>query len=220
MESEHTVPDSHEPPILPEDVPVVMPTIPLRLTIDTMQQFKAMSDSTRTRIIAIIQQQPLTAKQIADRLNIPPGTIGHHLQVLEAAGLAKVVARRQVRGTVAKYYTRTARIFLFYPPLEAAAQSFLTLDFVREAHNELLDLQAQPGGTQLPNGGGFPHARLSPARAEAYTQRLYALMDEFIQEPTDPDGTVVSLCVALFTSPDYLQVGSTPQAALQPPEEE
>src|SRR5262249_19643406 len=98
---------------LPEDVPVEMPTLPLTLTLTTAQQFKAFGDPVRVRILGIIQQQPATAKQIAGQLGIPPGTIGHHLQVLERAGLAQVVARRLVRGIVAKYYTRTARLFNF-----------------------------------------------------------------------------------------------------------
>lgn len=213
MESAQLAHDGAEPPILPEDVPVVMPDIPMRLTINTIQQFKAMGDSTRAHIITLIQQQPMTAKQIASRLDIPPGTVGHHLQVLEAAGLAQVVARRQVRGTIAKYYARTARIFMIYPPPEVATNSSVTLDLIRKAYNELLDLQEQPGGAHVFDGGGFPHARLSLARAKLFAQRLEALMDEFVQEPDDPDGMVVGMCVALFQSPDYLQAAAPPQFA-------
>src|SRR5437879_1347381 len=72
---------------LPEGVPVVMPELPLRLDITTEQQLKAFGDPVRTRILGIIQNQPATAKQIADRLGYSPGAVGHHLQVLEEAGL-------------------------------------------------------------------------------------------------------------------------------------
>src|SRR5689334_17362152 len=99
--------------ILPVSVPVEMPALPPTLVIRTIQQFKAISDPVRSRILKLIQYQPATAKQIAERFHIPHGTVGHHLQVLEAAGLAQVVARRLVRGIVAKYYSRTARIFVF-----------------------------------------------------------------------------------------------------------
>ena len=88
--------------VLAEIVPVEMPNLPPKLLINTPQQFKALGDTLRWRILGIIQNQPATAKQIADRLKVPPGTIGHHLQVLEETGLAKVVARRLVRGIVAK----------------------------------------------------------------------------------------------------------------------
>src|SRR6266851_3846017 len=76
-----------------EDRAVTMPELPISLTISTIEQFKAIGDRTRTRILGIIQYQPATAKQIADKLNMSPGTINHHLQVLEAAGLAQIVAR-------------------------------------------------------------------------------------------------------------------------------
>src|SRR5689334_21858534 len=98
-------------PVLPGDVPVVMPDLPLRRVISTEQELKAIGDRTRSRILGIIQNQPATAKQIADRLGATPGAIGYHLHILEAAGLAQIVARRITRGIVANYYTRTALFF-------------------------------------------------------------------------------------------------------------
>src|SRR3982074_3725414 len=78
--------------VLPENVPLSMPELPLTRVINTLQQFKAINDPIRSRILGVIQNQPATAKQIADRLGATPGAIGHHLHVLEAAGLAPVVA--------------------------------------------------------------------------------------------------------------------------------
>src|SRR5690242_19500028 len=92
--------------ILSADVPVTMPELPLQLIITTAEQFKAISDPTRSRILNIVRHHPSTAKQIAQRLNATPGAIGHQLHVLEKAGLVQVVARRMIRGIVAKYYTR------------------------------------------------------------------------------------------------------------------
>src|SRR5260370_21642941 len=100
-------------PVLPGNVPVTMPQLPLQIVINTAQQFKAISDPIRSRILGIIQNQPATAKQIADILGASPGAIGHHLHVLEAPGPSTVVARRLVRGIVANYYNRTARIFKY-----------------------------------------------------------------------------------------------------------
>src|SRR5258707_3493638 len=126
-------------PVLPGDVPVTMPELPIRFTVTTAQQFKAINDPTRSRILGIIQNQPATAKQIADRLGATPGAIGHHLHVLEAAGLAKVVARRLIRGIVANYYTRTARIFKFDLPREVTGDLSASLDIVMRAHDELAE---------------------------------------------------------------------------------
>src|SRR4249919_3689072 len=126
-------------PVLPGDVPVTMPELPVQLVINTVQQFKAISDPMRSRILGIIQNQPATAKQIADRLGASPGAIGHHLHVLEAAGLAHVVTRRLVRGIVANYYTRTARIFKYDLPREVTGATSINLDIMARAYEELAE---------------------------------------------------------------------------------
>src|SRR5258706_9312448 len=137
-------PDSEAP--LPENVPVRMPSLPAKLNVTTAQQFKAIGDPLRSRILGIIQNQPATAKQLADKLGIAPGTIGHHLQVLEAAGLAQVVARRLVHGIVAKYYTRTARLFLFDFPPEVTQGASMALRFITEARDQLAETVADEEG--------------------------------------------------------------------------
>jgi DNA-binding transcriptional ArsR family regulator len=204
--------------VLGEDVPVVMPELPATLQINTAQQFKAIGDSTRTRILDIIKHTPATAKQIADQLGIPPGTVGHHLQVLEAAGMAQVVARRLVRGIVAKYYTRTARLFLFDFPPEVKDGSSEALDFLTEARAQLADTIVA-GNDGIFDGepfcqAGFPHTRLSRQRAEEFERRLFDLVYEFATEPPDPTGDVYGLCMAFFVAPPYLQNHPSPATTI------
>ena len=189
---------------LPEDVPVPMPELPLRLVINTVQQFKAVNDPMRSRILGIIQNRPATAKQIADQLGATPGAIGHHLHVLEAAGLAQVVARRIIRGIIANYYTRTARIFDFEFPPEVRGERATTLDFVTEMQAEISETLAENGEAAI-YSSSFPRIRLSPQRLEAYKKRLADLIDEFIAEKPDPHGQVYSLFTTLFLAPQYLQ---------------
>jgi predicted ArsR family transcriptional regulator len=202
-----TRPDFDAETVLPEDVPVSMPELPATLTINTAQQFKAMGDSTRTHILDIIKHQPATAKYIGNKLKIPPGTIGHHLQVLEAAGLAQVVARRLVHGIVAKYYTRTARLFIFDFPPEVKQGASTALRFITEARDQLAETVANEKSGDICKTS-FPHARLSPERAEAYTKRLFDLLYEFSTEPPDPNGQVYGLFTAFFVAPPYLQSDS------------
>src|SRR5213080_3609936 len=135
-------------PVLPGNVPVTMPELPVQIVINTAQQFKAVSDPIRSRILGIIQNQPATAKQIADRLGATPGAIGHHLHVLEEAGLAQVVARRLVRGIVARYYTRTARLFQFDLPPEITGPHSVPLDLLTRGRDELAEVLA--AGTDDP----------------------------------------------------------------------
>ncbi len=201
--------------LLSEDVPVTMPALQPRLRVHTAQHFKALGDPTRERILSIIKHEPLTAKQLGERLGIPPGTVGHHLQVLEAAGLAQIVARRLVHGIVAKYYTRTARLFLFDFPPEVTPRIESTLKFLTDARDELADAlladEERPANLFINEENdsccstGFPHARLSREHALEFNRRLGALVDEFATVEPDADGQVYALSTAFFLAPPYLQ---------------
>ncbi|MBF6589427.1 MAG: winged helix-turn-helix transcriptional regulator [Ktedonobacterales bacterium] len=197
--------------ILPEEVPVEMPELPRKLLITTDEQFKALADPVRTRILRIIQNAPATAKQIADRLGSKPGTIGHHLQVLEAAGLAWVVARRQVRGTVAKYYTRTARLFDYSMPRDATGSMSIVLGLLTEARDEMLEAFVSIG-EDAECASGFPHVRLSPERARVYRERLDTIVEDLLNEPSVVGDQVYGLCFTLFVAPAYVQP-SPPKSA-------
>src|SRR6516164_8757015 len=141
MNTQQSEDDLDVVPVLPRNVPVTMPELPAQLVINTAQQFKAISDPIRSRILGIIQNQPATAKQIADSLQASPGAIGHHMHVLEAAGLAQVVARRLVRGIVANYYTRTARIFKYDLPREITGNISINLNILSKAYEELAEAE-------------------------------------------------------------------------------
>jgi len=206
MDNDESTERSEPEAALPEDVPVSMPELPLSLDVDTPQQMKALADPVRHRILGIIQSRPATAKQIADRLKMPPGTIGHHLQVLESAGLAKVVSRRLVRGIVAKYYTRTARIFTYNFPDVVTGKVPALVRFLTDARDELAETLVD-GSPEALVKTAFPHTRLTAERYGYFERRVMELVDEFIAEPQSDEGTVFSLSVAFFQSPSYLQDG-------------
>jgi DNA-binding transcriptional ArsR family regulator len=187
------------PPILPDDVPVVMPELPARLPITTPEQLSALGDPLRERILAIIQQQPRTAKQLAVQLGKSTGSIGYQLRVLERAGLAQIVAQRLKRGIVAKYYTRTARLFVFDADTPAQHEP-AGLNIVRYGLADLREAIAEQ--PVLRGHSAYPRVRLSPERARYYDQKIHALIDELLAEPQQ-DGEAWSLLVAFFQSPRY-----------------
>jgi DNA-binding transcriptional ArsR family regulator len=204
-------------PLLPDDVPVIMPDLPARLTVSTEQQFKAVSDMVRSRILGVIQHQPLTAKQIAQRLYATPGAIGHHLHVLEEAGLVKVVARRITRGIVASYYTRSARIFDYDLPPEVRGFHSVDLDLMTRVQTELMDSIISYESKDPTRTDAFPRVRLSLEKAMEYGQRFTALIDELIEEKPDPNGEVYGFFFVAFKAPPYMQVDVVPEEF--PPEE-
>jgi DNA-binding transcriptional ArsR family regulator len=188
-----------------------MPNLPPSLIVSGAKQYKALGDPLRVRILELIQHQPRTAKQLADLLERPPGTIGHQLRVLEAAGLAQVVARRLVKGIVAKYYARTAHIFLVETPQELGAGQVPGERRLQRARDELAESLASLGDEAYFGYEGSPeffHVRLSPERARAYRDRLSSLTTDLLHETPDPEGTVFAVSVTFFVAPPSMQVAA------------
>lgn len=62
----------------------------------------------RLRLLATLARRELTARQLRALLpDIPQATLYHHLGLLMRAGYLRIVAERQVRGTVEKRYALT-----------------------------------------------------------------------------------------------------------------
>ena len=192
--------NDQEVPLLSEDVPVTMPELPHQLLVTDPEQYKAVGDPTRLRIIHLVEHKPMTVKQMASQLGMPPGTVGHHVQILESTGLLQVVARRLVRGIVAKYYARTARIFSFDLPKDEMADRNFAIDVTGEARDEIVEALDRLG-ERFTGAAGFPHMRIAQERMEYFMKRLNDLFDEFTAEPFAPDGVLVGLVGAVFTAP-------------------
>jgi len=193
--------------VLPEEVPVVMPDLPLVHVISTVEEFKALGDPLRSRILGIIQYQPATAKQIADRLGMSPSSVGHHLHVLEDAGLVQVVARRSIRGTIANYYTRTAFFFDVDLPSEIAGRETVGLNLITQAREEMAEVLSQRQDDVIRHES-FLHFKLSARRARLYAERLQELVNTFLREGPDSEGEVYDFYAALFLAPPALQDAS------------
>ena len=76
-------------------------------------QLRAMDDPFRAGLIQLLRDRARSTQEIAEELSIPKGTVGHHLKVLERAGLIRVVRTRKVRALTEQFYGRTARLFLY-----------------------------------------------------------------------------------------------------------
>ena len=81
------------------------------LVVQDPKQLRALGDFTRGRIVGLLGQRAASTTELAAALDMPKGTVGHHLKVLEKAGLVRVVRTRQVRALTEKYYGRVARLF-------------------------------------------------------------------------------------------------------------
>ena len=83
------------------------------LVVRAPAQLKALADDLRSRIVILLRERARSTTELAEKLGLPKGTVGHHIKVLEGAGLIRVVRTRRVRAVTEKYYGRTARLFLY-----------------------------------------------------------------------------------------------------------
>lgn len=157
------------------------------LVVEDPKQLRALAESRRGRIVGLLRERAMSTQQLARELDIPKGTVGHHLKVLERAGLIRVVHTRQVRAVTEKFYGRVARLFLFHieDPAEGRAAGAATL---RDA---AALLERAPGeGTW-----GLVMSRLAPADVARFERRLGTLLEDFRNADT-PGGAPHRLAVA------------------------
>lgn len=136
----------------------------------TPEQAAVFSESTRRDIMVLLAERPATTQQLAEAMGKPKGTVGHHLKVLEEAGLLAVVDTRQVRAITEKYYGRLARTYVF-PQVEGTGEDH---GFVVEALGEMRALQEGESGFFT-----LRHARIPAERADEFGDALLALAEEF-----------------------------------------
>jgi DNA-binding transcriptional ArsR family regulator len=191
-------------PVLPASVPIPLPDVPKRLMLSTAQHFHAASDPVRWRMLALLSH-PMTAKQLAEQLAIPHGTIGYHLQVLEEAGLILLVAKRLIRNMTAKYYVRAAQIFDFRIPPEITGPVSFPVRLISQVRDEVAEAVAEGDPAASLPTIGLRYLRLSPTQAQAVQARLTALLDECSKLVPDPEGVVYGICTTMYTGPPLLQ---------------
>lgn len=152
------------------------------LELTDARQYKALFEDTRREIISLLLERAATTSELAEVLGKPKGTIGHHLKVLADAGLVHVVRSKRVRALEAKYYGRTARVFLYHREHEAVGDEVRTLS---RAAAEI----AQAPTEGVVTTANVRHARIPHARAAEWKHRLEELLMEFTAEPAAGDTT-------------------------------
>lgn len=164
------------------------------LTFDSTEQYRALFEETRMQIVDLLLERAATIKELAETLDIPKGTIGHHVSVLEETGLIRVVRTEKIRAIEAKYYGRTARTYLLTGrpdgDVEMAPDSFLSQAATAYAKAAGLDAEIGPMST-------LRHARIPDSRASEWARRLTELVNDFTEEERGGE-TTYGLLVAFY----------------------
>jgi DNA-binding transcriptional ArsR family regulator len=177
--ADHTVPDYDLPDLVHLEDP---------------EHFKALFDETRLSILDMLLERAATTTQLAEALERPKGTVGHHVKVLEDAGLISVVRTEKVRAIEAKYYGRTARTFDYSKAMEHGIDANFAL---ARAAREISESRDRFDEDQVVGLQGVRYARIPKERAEEWRDRLWDLAKEFIETPRGGD-VVYGLAIALY----------------------
>ena len=156
------------------------------------EQFKALGDEVRQKLLALLMERAATTIQLAEALGSPTSTIAHHLQVLTQAGLTKVVRTRQVRAITERYYGRTARTYISMSSSPEDRQ----MSGVELLRQILANIQKTPQESRY-LGTTVSYARMSEERAEEFSRRVQQLAEEF-DRLNEPDEDMYGLLVALY----------------------
>lgn len=164
------------------------------LVVEDPKQLRALAEASRARIVGLLRERAASTTELAAALETPKGTVGHHLKVLEAAGLVRVVRTRKVRALTESYYGRVARLFVLKSDesmpeeLRGGALSALML---RHAADELL---ASGDETEA---AGLVNVKLTAADRRRFEQRLNRLVTD-LHGADDPAGERHVFGYALF----------------------
>jgi DNA-binding transcriptional ArsR family regulator len=164
------------------------------LIVEDSKQLRALADGSRARIVSLLRERAASTTELATALETPKGTVSHHVKVLEAAGLVRVVRTRKVRALTESYYGRVARLFVLKSDesmpkeLRGGALSALML---RHAADELI-ASGDEG-----EAGGLVNVKLTAADRRRFEQRLNRLVAD-MHGADDPTGERHVLGYALF----------------------
>jgi DNA-binding transcriptional ArsR family regulator len=165
------------------------------LVVQDQQQLRALADTVRTKIVFILRERAASITELAEVLGSPKGTVGHHVKVLERAGLIRVVRTRKVRALTEKYYGRVARLFVLRSDesLPDELTGVLGAAMLQQAADEALASRPEKDHSAL------LHIRLGEKDVLRFQRRLNRLVADF-QRAEDPSGDMHALTLALFRS--------------------
>jgi DNA-binding transcriptional ArsR family regulator len=178
------------------------------VTVSDLRQLKAFTDPIRNRILHILGNQAATNQQLAAIIGEPQAKVLHHVRFLLDAGLILLVEERVRGGNVEKFYRATAKLYGFRPAPDTAAELAgpVTGAVLESVTQEFLaSLILWP---EQPLHWETRRKSLSPARVEAFQQRLLALIGEFWGDGDDPSSGDDDAVTMAFATASYRFPGS------------
>ena len=172
----------------------VLPSVAVR----SLEALRVLVDSQRHQIVTLLMDAPLTAKELAERLQIGRTRLYYHLDLLERNELIRVVETRVVSGITERRYRAVARHFRVDRALLSSeatgTQISETQAGIIEAVAADLRHDADPGDDQVLVARAF--RRLTDERRRELRARMVAVLNEY--DTDDPDGRPLEISMTLF----------------------
>ncbi len=171
------------------------------MEIDDIAVLEILNNPTRLKILSNLEE-PSSVKSVAEAMEVPPTRLYYHVNLLEDAGLIKVVETRKVGAMIERRYQSVADTFrpgqgLFENNVDlerlAKVTSDIVLDGARlDAERGLLrHFEAMAEGknrSELHPGTVSRSVRsMSPATAADFLRRLEELVAEWSNSDSDED---------------------------------
>ena len=168
-----------------------------QIVITAPEQLRAIANAMRDTILDLLLERAATVTELASAMKRPKSTVAHHVNVLVAAGMLRVVRTRRVRAIEERYYGRTARLF-YVGVVNRPGEDPTTV------HANALSVAAAesvPAHEADRLRSVLRHARIPRERAAEFWERVKVLASEFAQVPRAGD-TVYGFAAGLYPT-DY-----------------
>lgn len=156
-----------------------------QFVVDDLDTLKAVADPLRLRVILEMQDDPVTVKEVAGRLDVPQTRLYYHVKLLEKHGLIRVAGRRMVSGIEERSYQATAMNWTVSARLasrmaETGLLSALMDVVAAELAVALSDDTKEIGDPEGPVPAlTYTRWFLTPDEVEDIQNRFFALMDDY-----------------------------------------
>ena len=161
--------------------------------VSSPQELRAMADPLRGTILELLLERAATVGELAAAVDRPKSTVAYHVGVLVDAGMLRVVRTRRVRAIDERFYGRTARIFY----VGVVNQPGDSRPPASTSNLSLAAAEAVPAHEADALRAIIRHARIPRERATEFWERVFQLIDEFMQLPRSGD-TVYGFVAGLY----------------------
>jgi DNA-binding transcriptional ArsR family regulator len=159
----------------------------------TPEEARALAHPLRLRILRLALDEPLTNKQLAERLGRDPGTVLHHVRNLVETGfLVPDEVRQGSKGALEKPYRSTGKSWSLSLDESPTAESTAS-----QAMLEAFLAELDEAGPDAATGFSRLALTLDQASLEELQTRLQEVLDEFADRPADPEGEPYGLFLAM-----------------------